>query len=188
MSTTVSMARGVATLPQVKARAAGAFWLMTIVMGAMALFAHGPLRAAANLGATASYVAATLLVYVVLKPVNRNVSLLAACLSFMGCVMGAVIGPLHLTQATRLPFLFFGMHCFLVGFLILRSGYLPRFVGVLMATAGVGWLIYSFVQLLPPRISAASSPYLMAAGILGEASLTLWLLVMGVNVERSGRQ
>lgn len=183
MRTRVFMGRGVGLSPEIKGRAAGMFWLFTILLGATAMFARGPLRATANLGATVSYVVATVLVYLLFKPVSRNISLLAACCSFAGCVIGAVIGPMHLTQASRLPFVFFGLHCFLVGSLILRSNYLPRFVGVLMVSAGMSWLVYAFVLLLPPNVGAAISPYLLAAGILGEASLTLWLLVMGVHVQ-----
>jgi len=82
-------------------------------------------------------------------------------------------------QAGNIGLVFFALHCLLVGYLILRSTFLPRIVGVLMAFAGMGWL-----TLLWPPLANYLSPYNMIPGLLGEGSLTLWLLVMGVNVQR----
>ena len=50
----------------------------------------------------------------------------------------------------------------------------------LIATA----LTYSFANLLSPPLARYLTPYIMAPGMLGEASLTLWLLVFGVNAKR----
>ena len=66
----------------------------------------------------------------------------------------------------------------------LRSTFLPRNVGALMVLAGLGWLTKSFASLLSPPLANYLSPYLMASGIIGEVALTLWLLVVGVNVQR----
>jgi uncharacterized protein DUF4386 len=171
--------------PRFKARMAGLCWLMTILTGSLAMLASGRLAVlTVSLLATASYVAATLLVYGLLKPVNRRLSLLAAFFSLLGCAIGALSGVLHLAQASRLHFVFFGLHCFLVGYLILRSTFLPRFVGALMALGGSGWLAYAFATLLPTPIRNSLSPYFMMLGILGEVSLTLWLLLAGVNSQR----
>lgn len=87
-------------------------------------------------------------------------------------------------QSEIVTFVFFGLHCFLVGLLILRSTFLPRFVGALMVLAGLGWLTQSFMGLLAPSLARPLNPYFMAAGALGEVSLALWLLVVGVNVQR----
>ena len=48
-----------------------------------------------------------------------------------------------------------------------------------MVFGGLGWL-----TCLSPPLANYLSPYVLAPGILGEGSLTLWLLVMGVNAER----
>ncbi len=165
------------------ARLAGVFWLMTALTGTIALLADGPLGSAANLAATACYVAATLFIYEVLKPVDRNLSLLAAVSSLLGCAIG-VLASFSLVRAGSTPTLYFGLHCFLVGYLILRSTFLPRFVGGLMALAGMGWLSMGLSRLLALPFARAMSPYLMAIGITGEVTLTLWLLVAGVSVER----
>jgi len=72
---------------------------------------------------------------------------------------------------------FFGPYCLLLGYLIFKSTFLPRILGVLMALAGVGWLIF-----LTPLASHLSTG-LKILGILAEGSLMLWLIVMGVNVQ-----
>ena len=171
------------TSPRRKARAAGFFWLMVILTGALALVVGGKLAVAANLISTAFYVAATVLVYGLLKPVNRSLSLLAAIFSFVGCAIG-VLGSLVNLRAGQVGFVFFGLHCLLVGYLILRSTFLPRFVGALMALGGLGWLTLGLASVLSPTFARSLSPYILIPGILGEATLTLWLLVMGVNAER----
>ena len=169
--------------PQARARAAGACWLLVIVTGALAMVGGGKVAVAANLAATAFYVAATVLVYQLLKPVNAGLSLIAAVSSFVGCAIG-VLGSLFAVSAGRLAFVFFGLHCLLVGYLILRSTFLPRFVGALMALGGACWLTLGLVSLLSPPLVQLLSPYILIPGIVGEASLSLWLLVKGVNVER----
>ena len=175
--------------PLVKARLAGVFWLLTILTGAFALFVGGRSGPAVNLVSTACYLAATVLVYGLLKPVNRSLSLLAAFCSLVGCVLGAssfLLPPG--ARAATIAFAFFGLHCLLVGYLILRSRFLPRAVGVLMAFGGLGWLTFSVATLLSPTFARSLSPYIMIPGILGEVSLTLWLLVVGVNVPRWNAQ
>ena len=82
------------------------------------------------------------------------------------------------TQAGNICVVFFGVYCLLIGYLIFRSAFLPRILGLLMALAGLGWLIY----LLPP--AKHLSTYLEILGIVAEGSLCLWLVVIGVNAQR----
>ena len=82
-------------------------------------------------------------------------------------------------QAVNICFVFFGVYCLLIGFLIFRSTFLPQFLGVLMALAGLGWLTF-----LSPPFAHSLSPYIQGLGVLAEGSLMLWLLVMGVNVAK----
>ncbi len=152
----------------------------------------------------------TALFYDLLKPAGRSVSLLAAFLGFAGCVIKTfsrlffiaplfILGGAHYLsvfsteqlQALALLFLkvndhgaaialvFFGFYALLTGYLIVRSTFLPRILGVLSILGGLGWMSFLY-QPLGYRLF----PYLAALGILGAASLILWLLVFGVNEQR----
>jgi hypothetical protein len=168
--------------PRFKARIAGVFYLLNILTGALALFARGRLGVAANLFAAACYIAVTLLFYQIFKPVNRSLSILAALFSLVGCAIGA-LSLFHLSPPHINNLVFFGFYCLLIGYLIFRSTFLPRFLGVLMAIGGLGWLTF-----LSTPLANYLSPYNLAPGILGEGALTLWLLVMGVNAQRWNEQ
>lgn len=170
--------------PMVLARMAGLFWLLTALTGTLALFAAGgALGTTSNFVATGCYIVATVLVYKLLKPVNRNLSLIAALASISGCVVGILSAVLNL-KTGNIPTLFFGIHCLLVGYLVLRSTFMSRIVGVWMVIAGCGWLIQGSARLVLPSLANILSFYPMLAGIFGEVTLTLWLLVKGVDVQR----
>jgi hypothetical protein len=165
---------------------------------------------AIGLISTACYVAVTALFYDLFSPVNRRISLLAAFFSLVGCAILAFaslfrLAPLVILedgqylnafsveqlralvslsfelygQAVSICFIFFGVYCLLIGFLIFKSTFLPRALGVLMAFAGIGWLTFLF-----PPLANHLSPYNLALGFIAELALMLWLLVMGVNVQR----
>jgi len=74
---------------------------------------------------------------------------------------------------------FFGIWCVLIGYLIIRSSFMPRLLGVLEAFAGLCWLTF-----LWPPLGHYLSPYNQVLSAPGELSLMLWLLVMGVNSQR----
>jgi hypothetical protein len=76
-----------------------------------------------------------------------------------------------------------GLYCVLIGYLIFRSAFLPRILGALMAFGGLGWLTF-----LSPPLQNFLSPYNMACGFIGEASVMLWLLVIGLNLRRGKEQ
>jgi hypothetical protein len=78
---------------------------------------------------------------------------------------------------------FFGFYCLSIAYLIVRSTFLPRVIGVLMAMGGLCYLINSFSNFLAPRFAAHFAPFLAISGV-AELSLCLWLLIMGVNVPR----
>jgi hypothetical protein len=83
------------------------------------------------------------------------------------------------TRAGSIALVFFGFYCLLIGYLIYRSTFLPRMLGVLMVFAGLGWLAF-----LSPPLAKSLSPYNLVLGIIAEGLLMLWLLVFGVNVQR----
>jgi hypothetical protein len=163
---------------------------------------------AMNLIATACYVVVTAPFYNLFKPVNRGLSLAAAFFSLVGCAIGGLssgfsIAPLIVLKSAKylsafkteqlqalaymflrlnignISLVFFGFFCLLIGCLIFKSTFLPRILGAGMVIAGLGWLTF-----LWPPLANYLSPYNLAPGILGEGLLTLWLLVMGVNVPR----
>ncbi len=80
--------------------------------------------------------------------------------------------------------IFFGIECVILGYLIYWSGYMPRAIGVLMAIAGVCYVINSFALLLSPPLSNQLFPAILLPSLIAELSLALWLLVRGVNTEK----
>ncbi len=166
---------------------------------------------ASSLVGVVCHIAWALLMYELLKPVNRSLSLLAAFVILVGCAIQALTSLLYLAplvvltggssasafttpqlQALALMFLrlntyafnidlvFFGLWCVLTGYLIFRSTFLPRILGVLLAISGLGWVTY----LHPPLANYLFMPYLAVASALGEIPLELWLIVMGLNAQK----
>ena len=74
---------------------------------------------------------------------------------------------------------FFGLWCFLTGYLIFRSTFMPKVIGILLSIDGVGWMMFVY----PPLGSSLFTFIAIAAG-LAEIPLQLWLLIMGVNPQR----
>jgi hypothetical protein len=79
---------------------------------------------------------------------------------------------------------FFGFHCLLVGYLIFKSTFFPRILGVGLAIGGVGYLANILATAIPPAMRAQLFPYTMLPAGVAEISLTLWLIIVGVNVPR----
>jgi hypothetical protein len=181
MSSTVMVERIAEVSPRFKARMAGLLYLLSVLTATLTeLFVRGGLNIAGGLIAIAGMVGVTLLVYDIFKPVNRNLSLLAAFFSLVGLIFEVLRWQPH---GANIAIVFAGIYCILIGYLIFRSTFLPRFLGVLMAFAGLGWITY-----LSPSLVKYLSPYNLAASFLGEVSVFLWLLVMGVNVQRWKKQ
>src|ERR1700675_183182 len=166
---------------------------------------------ASSLIGVAFHIAWAVLMYELLKPVSKSLSLLAAFIILVGCAIQTLTSFLYLTpllilkggsslsaftpeqlQALALMFLklnsysfnvdlfFFGLWCVLTGYLIFRSTFLPRILGVLLAISGLGFLTYIY----PPLAYRLFFPYIAVASALGEIPLELWLIVMGVNAQR----
>ena len=163
-------------------------------------------------------VAVLLILYVLLRPVSRNTALLAVFFNLVSISIEGINDLLHLAAVVILSgadylkafapgqlhalallslklfdngygisLVFFGFFCICAGYLIFKSTFLPRVLGVLMAIAGLCYLTNSFVLFLAPRLAHQFFYILMPAG-LAELSLTLWLLVKGVNVQRWNEQ
>jgi len=102
--------------------------------------------------------------------------LLAASLNFVGLALELLQ---FLPQGVNIGLGFHGLYWLLIGYLIFKSTFLPRILGVLTAIAGLCWLTF-----LSPSLENYVSPYNLASGLLVEGLVMLWLLVMGVNVQR----
>ena len=81
--------------------------------------------------------------------------------------------------------LFFGTWLFPLGYLVYKSGSLPRFLGVLLAIDGIAVLIWFLQALLLPDYPAIRYPGLVVS-FIAEVGLALWLFVKGVKVVDSG--
>jgi len=76
---------------------------------------------------------------------------------------------------------YYGMAWIVRSYLILRSSYLPKFLGVLMAIGGIGFVVRNFLLILAP---AYASDVLLMLMFPGGLTMTVWLLVKGVNVQK----
>jgi hypothetical protein len=151
--------------------------LTSIVVGIFGeFFVRGRLGFGVGLIAVSCNIAMTLVLYDIFKPVNRSLCLPAASFNLVGLTFEALRWN---PQGVDIALVFHGFYCLLIGYLIFRSTFLPRSLGALMAFAGLVWLTF-----LSTPVANYLSPYNLASGLLGEGSLMLWLLVMGVNVQR----
>ena len=224
--------------PQTLARIGGVIYLIIIVSGIFgevlvrdALIVSGDAAATANHIMTSELrwrigiagdllmhvcdIPLMLIYYILLKPVNRHLALLAI---LFNVVQSAVLVatkmnlfmPLFLlggasyfnafepAQLQALSYLslkmdgygfgvgliFFGFECLVLGYLIFRSGFLPRFLGVFMGIVGACYLVNSFALTLSPAFAGAIFPAILVPCFIGESSLCLWLIVKGVDPKR----
>jgi hypothetical protein len=79
---------------------------------------------------------------------------------------------------------FFGLDILFFAYLVLRSTFLPRTIGVLLAIDALAYLIYSFTDILAPDIAANLVPWIQLPALIGEGSLCVWLLAVGLDPER----
>lgn len=222
--------------PQFYARLGGVLYLYIIVAGIFAeMFVRAKLVVSGDAEATAGNIIANeslfrlgfsgellhlafdvvvaVILYALLKPIDRNVALLAAFMRFACDIVLAAASLSHLAalklladadylksftaeqlhtlallalrlhgDAYAISLVFFGFACLSLGYLIYRSGFLPRMLGALMAVAGVCYLVDSFSHFLAPAFAAMLFPGIFIPMFVAELSLALWLTVRGVNV------
>src|SRR5260370_20618250 len=222
--------------PQLYARIGGVLYLIIIIVGlfgeafvrdrlivsgdatatAVNIISHESLwrfHIATELFLLMCAVALLWILFVLLRPVNRDLALLAVFINLVsigieaattmyplealftmgnaGCLKAFTPEQLYAMASLSLKshgygfgvsLLFFGCFCLIVGYLIFRSGYLPKTVGVLMQIAGVCYLTNSFALVLSPAVANRLFPAILVPAFIGEASLCLWLLVKGVSV------
>jgi len=230
--------RTMETSPQLYARIGGALYLIIIVIGFWGeMFVRDKLIVSGDAAATAAnimshaslwrfHIAAELfllicaitlllILYVLLRPVSRDLAWLAVFFNVVSIGIEAA-ATMYLLEALfplgnagylkafppeqlyamaslslkshgygfSVSLIFFGCFCVIVGYLIFKSGYLPKTIGVLMQIAGVCYLTNSFALVLSPAVANRLFPAILVPAFIGEVSLCLWLLVKGVNVEK----
>lgn len=79
---------------------------------------------------------------------------------------------------------FFACNLLIWGYLLFRSGYFPKFLGVLLTIAALCYLINSFADFVAPAFAKMIYPAILVPAGLSELILCLWLIVMGVNVPK----
>lgn len=82
--------------------------------------------------------------------------------------------------------IFFGIHLYFLGYLIMKSGYIPKFIGILLIIAAFGYLIDSLANFLLPEYESFADVFMLIVvipGVLGELSFTVWLLARGGKLE-----
>ncbi|PSL44296.1 uncharacterized protein DUF4386 [Chitinophaga niastensis] len=228
--------------PQVYARTGGLLYLIIIVTGIFGeAFVRNKLIVLGDATATANNIMASqllwrigiagdliahvcdlplmLIFYVLLRPVNKNLALLAVffCLIQTAVLVAAKLNlftvlfllesgdylkafephQLHALMYLSikadgygfgLGLIFFGFECLILGYLIFRSGYLPKALGILMPIAGLSYLTNSFAMILAPKFADLIFPTIMIPAFIAESSFCLWLIVKGVNVPEWEKQ
>jgi hypothetical protein len=192
MSTAEMTKRITDVSPRLKARIAGLLYLLIFAVAPSGAATTTPPKMIITL---ACDVGVALILYELLTPVSRRLSLLAALFRLIFVALMAVnslnyFGLVDLFKGAHSSAAFntgygialvpFGVHCLLIGCLIFKSTFLPQILGILTALAGLGYLTF----LWPPLGNHLFFPYILILGIVGEGSLTLWLLVKGLNVQK----
>ena len=181
MSAAVVMKRIAEASPRFKARTAGVLFLLLVLTAAFTeFFARGRLSFAAHIAGgvieVSCMIAVSLLFYYIFKPVHRRLSLLAASFNVVAVTLELLQ---FLPHGVNIGLGFHGFYWILIGYLILRSTFLPRILSALTAIAGLCWLTF-----LSPTLTNYLSPYILASAFLVEGSVFLWLLVMGLNAPK----
>jgi Domain of unknown function (DUF4386) len=240
----LTMLSSIERSPQFYARLAGVLYLAIILLGAFGeLGVRGALIVPGDPVMTANAIASSpmlwrlgiagdllmhvfdipviVILYVLLRPVNRDLAIFATAINVVQTAVLALnklnlIVPILLISGVDLAntpktfvgftaeqlqslsfaaiqlhgygfgigLIFFGVACLARGVLIYRSGFFPKFIGVLLFVAGIAYLVNSFALLLAPSIATILFPAILLPPLVGESLLALWMLVKGVNLEQ----
>jgi hypothetical protein len=224
--------------PMTLARVAGALYLYIFVAGLFAeAYVRGRLVVPGDAAATAGNILANetlfrvgftgellhllcdigiaTILYVLFRPVDRTIAVLAMLARVASAVILAVASIGHLValrflsgaeylqafdiaerQALALAalklqgdgysicLLFFAVACAALGWLILKSGLIPRAIGWMLAIAGACYLVNSLARFLAPAVAATLFPVILVPAAVAELALALWLVIKGVDAAK----
>lgn len=153
------------------------------------------------------------LLYVILKPVSKTLSLMAAAFRLIAhpaiasvnmlnhyAALAVLDGTFVVTQPESLSLffmdlhsagylvagVFFGVHLLILGYLVVKSDLFPKVLGWLLGIAAFGYLIESFGSFLVPAHADLYTMIVTITAVVGEISFTIWLLTKGVRNTDSG--
>jgi hypothetical protein len=160
-----------------------------------------------------------LIVYLLTRPVSRDLALLAAFFNLIAIAVESAyslqlvealiplgsggylkaFSPEQLYAMAYLPvkahvygfgiaLFLFGPFFLVTGYLIFKSGYFPKAIGLLYVMPGLGYLINGFGLILAPAYADRIFTIIAGPAFVGEVSFCLWLLVKGVNMEKWNRR
>jgi hypothetical protein len=229
MTSNKSNANDSKTSPLHNARVAGIIYLCLVPLNIFCLFVTSKLVLPGDPAATVTNILASeglfrsgivafligqtvfillpLLLYKLLKPVNKNLALLMVILALAGVpiafinelnqfaalllLKGAAFQPDQLNtqvmffldmhkHGIMIAQIFWGLWLFPLGYLIFKSGFIPKVFGILLMIGCFGYLIDSFTFFLFPNLDVKIGRFTF----IGELLLPLWLVIKGVNVEK----
>lgn len=82
---------------------------------------------------------------------------------------------------------FFGFYGLAIGYLVIRSTFLPPAIGVLLMIGALSYMTYGLANLLAPEFAAHLVPYIQLPSLVGEGSLCVWFLIVGLNESKWAR-
>jgi hypothetical protein len=154
----------------------------------------------AHLLVTVTNVPMAVLFFDLFRVVNRRLALLDVFFTLVGTAIEAAgllnqFAPLVLlgsgpstSDLSAIDYdiytVFYGFDIICVGYLVFTSMFLPRAMGVLLAIDGLAYLVHSATDVLAPGFAAHLVPWINLPALVGEGSLCLWLLILGVDAER----
>lgn len=220
-------------------RLAGWLYLFIILAGGyVELFVRGRILVAGDAGATAHNLTTfeslwrfgfgaeitmwvfsiftMVVLYVLLRPVNGTLALVALIFNVMDTAIealnatlcnfaalffanggGALAAFTHQQLAALAVFvlrlheygfgaglLFFGFVLIINGYLMARSTYFPRWLGIVAAAGGACYALNSYGLFVAPALQDAAFPFILLPSLVAELTISLWLIVKGVDVER----
>jgi hypothetical protein len=199
--------------PLLRARVAGALYLSLLPLGLFGTFYSGASRPGivSALLVQVVNIFVVLVLYQLLKPVNKNMAALMVIFLLLGVpiamlnelnqfavlflssgadsLRGFTAGQLHAlvllfrdlhSYGIDIAGIFWGLWLFPMGYLVFKSGFLPRILGILLMIGCAGYLVQSFAAFLLPSFQVNIALFTF----WGEVLFPLWLLIKGVNVER----
>jgi hypothetical protein len=164
-------------------------FLLEIVLTALLYVLLRPVSRALSLGAAFARLAMTVIMGVNLLPYFTALLLLSGA-GYLTAFKPAQLNALALLSLNAHQYgvyiwqLFFGLSLFVLGYLIFKSGYFPRILGVLMVVGALGYLTDAYGNMLYPNYDETFGWVVGVTAVFGELPFFLWLLIKGVNVQR----